>query len=90
MSRALPLVRIDEKFLYYTNIVERMNNNHFYYDFGPIRINLHSLINSSRAHVVEWKNTLGTILTEKTLSNLETAQIYITVCVRNSNKVLTF
>lgn len=79
VNRGLPLVHIDEKFLFYTNIVERMNSNRYYHDFGPIRINLHALMRSSCAHVVEWKNTLGNILTEKTLTNLHRTQKYVTV-----------
>lgn len=72
VSRGLPLVHIDEKFLFYTNIVERMDKIQQFHDIGPIRLNLHSLIGNIRAYAIDWKNTLGKILIEKTLNTLRT------------------
>lgn len=74
VSRGLPLVHIDEKFLFYTNIVERMDTIQAYHDIGPIRLNLHSLISNIRAYAVDWKNTLGEILIERTLKTLKSLQ----------------
>lgn len=71
VNHGLPLVRIDEKFLFYTNIVDRMDATQQHHDVGPIRINLGALINSVRAHAIEWKNTLGRILTDKTKANIK-------------------
>lgn len=70
VSRGLPLVHIDEKFLFYTNIVERMDTIQPFHDIGPIRLNLYSLIGNIRAYAIDWKNTLGKILIEKTLNTL--------------------
>lgn len=79
VCRGLPLVHIDEKFLFYTNIVENMNTIRPYHDIGPIRVNLHSLIDSIRAYAVDWKNTLGEMLIEKTLKTLKLLQKRMTV-----------
>lgn len=79
VSRGLPLVHIDEKFLLYTNIVERMDTIQPFHDIGPIRLNLRSLIANIRAYAVDWKNTLGEILIEKTLKTLKTLQQYMMV-----------
>lgn len=81
VSRGLPLVHIDEKFLLYTNIVERMDTMQTFHDIGPIRLNLRSLIDSIRAYAVDWKNTLGEILIEKTLKTLKALQKHMMVCV---------
>lgn len=71
VSHGLPLVCVDEKFLFYTNIVDRMDATERHHDVGPIRINLGSLINSVRAHAIEWQNTLGKILTDETKANIK-------------------
>lgn len=42
-----------------------------HHDIGPIRINLDSLINSVRAHAIEWKNTLGKLLADETKTNIK-------------------
>lgn len=42
-----------------------------HHDIGPIRINLGSLINSVRGHAIEWKKTLGRILTDETKANIK-------------------
>lgn len=81
VSRGLPLVHIDEKFLFYTNIVECMDTIQPLHDIGPVRLNLNALIDSIRSYAVDWKNTLGEILIEKTLKTLKTLQKRMTVRV---------
>lgn len=71
VSCGLPLVRIDEKFLFYTNIVDYMHATKRHHDVGPVRIKLDSLINSVRDHAVSWKYTLGRILADETKTNIE-------------------
>lgn len=71
VSSGLPLVRVEEKFLFYTNIVDCMDATKRHHDIGPIRINLDSLINSVRAHAIEWKNTLGKLLSDETKTNIK-------------------
>lgn len=90
VSRDQPLGHIDEKFLLYTNIVERMDTMQRFHDIGTIRLNLHTLIDGIRAYAVDWKNTLGEILIEKTLKTLRILQqhmsvrkyicIYVSIC----------
>lgn len=70
ISRGLPLVKLDEKFLFYSNIVDQLQNTLPYHDIGPIRVNLQSLIESICEHAIDWKNTLGQILAERTLGNI--------------------
>lgn len=79
VSRDQPLGQIDEKFLLYTNIVERMDTMQRFHDIGTIRLNLHTLIDGIRAYAVDWKNTLGEILIEKTLKTLKILQQHMSV-----------
>lgn len=79
VSRDQPLGHIDEKFLLYTNIVERMDTMRRFHDIGTIRLNLYTLIDSIRAYAVDWKNTLGEILIEKTLKTLKILQHHMSV-----------
>lgn len=80
VNRGLPLVYIDEKFLFYTNIVDSMDTIEVYHDIGPIRINLQSLIRQIRSYALDWKSTLGDILMKRTLLILRALQKHITVC----------
>lgn len=79
VSRDQPLSHIDEKFLLYTNIVERMDAMQRFHDIGTIRLNLHTLIDGIRTYAVDWKNTLGEILIEKTLKTLKILQQHMSV-----------
>lgn len=51
-----------------------------YYDIKSIRINLQPLIKSITNHAVEWRNTLGNILADKTRTNMMEIKDYIKVC----------
>lgn len=79
ISRGLPLVKLDEKFLFYTDIVERLQKTQPYHDIGPIRVNLQSLIDSICEHAIDWKNTLGHILAEKTMRRVLELRDYMQV-----------
>lgn len=79
MNSELPVVDIDEQFLYYTHIIDNMDSIQRYCDVGPIRINLHSLINQIRDLALEWKDTLGEVLLKKVQSNLKNLKTYIIV-----------
>lgn len=81
VNRGLPLVHIDEKFLFYTNIVEHMDTIQSFHDIGPIRLNLYAIIDSIRGYAIDWKNTLGEILIVKTLKTLKTLHIRMMVCI---------
>lgn len=88
VSRGLPLVHIDEKLLFYTNIVERMDSIQPFHDVGPIRVNLRLLIDSIRSYAIEWKNTLGQLLIEKTVNTLRSLQTHMTVWVQRFSNSL--
>lgn len=66
LSQNLPLVRLDEKFIFYTQIVNDLERTRPYHDIKSIRINLQPLIKSIIDHAVEWRNTLGNILADRT------------------------
>ncbi|XP_062558011.1 dynein axonemal heavy chain 10 isoform X2 [Armigeres subalbatus] len=66
LSKNLPLVRLDEKFIFYTQIVNDLERHRPYHDIKSIRINLQPLIKSVIDHAVEWRNTLGNILANRT------------------------
>ncbi|XP_055618804.1 dynein axonemal heavy chain 10 isoform X2 [Toxorhynchites rutilus septentrionalis] len=66
LSQNLPLVQLDEKFIYYTQIVTDLERQRPYHDIKSIRINLQPLIRSIIDHAVEWRNTLGNILANRT------------------------
>ncbi|XP_058811885.1 dynein axonemal heavy chain 10 isoform X1 [Topomyia yanbarensis] len=66
LSQNLPLVRLDEKFIFYTQIVNDLERHRPYHDLKSIRINLQPLIKSIIDHAVEWRNTLGNILAART------------------------
>lgn len=70
VSKNLPLVKLDEKFLYYTQIYEDLKKHKPYFDVRGIRINLRPLIDSINEHAIEWRNTLGNILAERTRQNM--------------------
>lgn len=66
----MPLAQTDEKFIFYTEIVNDLEQLKPYYDVKSIRINLQPLIKSITNHAVEWRNTLGNILQEKTRNSM--------------------
>jgi dynein heavy chain len=66
LSKGIRLVRLDEKFIFYTDIINDLENVKPYYDIKSIRINLQPLIQAIIEHAVEWRNTLGNMLSEKT------------------------
>lgn len=79
VNRNLPLVKLDEKFLYYTQIVEDLHKMKTYENIKGIRINLHPLIDSICDHATDWRNTLGRTLAERTYQNLISLKDHIQV-----------
>jgi dynein heavy chain len=66
LNRRVPLVRLDEKFIFFTQIINDLESVKPYYDIKSIRINLQPLIRAIIEHAVEWRNTLGNFLSERT------------------------
>lgn len=79
-QKSVPLAETDEKFIFYTQIVNDLEQQKPYYDIKSIRINLQPLIKSITNHAVEWRNTLGNILADKTRTNMMEIKDYIKVC----------
>ncbi|XP_055585528.1 dynein axonemal heavy chain 10-like [Uranotaenia lowii] len=66
LSQNLTLVRLDEKFIFYTQIVNDLERHSAHHDIKSVRINLQPLIRAIIDHAVEWRNTLGHILANRT------------------------
>lgn len=66
LNRGIPLVRLDEKFIFFTQIINDLENVKPYYDIKSIRINLRPLIHAIIEHAVDWRNTLGNMLSDRT------------------------
>jgi dynein heavy chain, axonemal len=73
------LVRIDENFIFYTQIVNDLEKHKTYYDIKSIRLNLKPLIKSIVDHAIEWRNMLGMKLAEKTRNNMVDLKDHIQV-----------
>lgn len=79
ISRGLPLVKLDEKFLFYTQIIDDLKKSKPYFDISSIRINLQPLIDGICEHAIEWKNTLGRIVADRTTQNIMNLRNHIKV-----------
>lgn len=66
LNRGIPLMRLDEKFIFFTQIINDLENVKPYYDIKSIRINLRPLIHAIISHSVDWRNTLGNMLSDRT------------------------
>ncbi|CRL07346.1 CLUMA_CG020322, isoform A [Clunio marinus] len=66
LNRGISLVRLDEKFIFFTQIINDLENVKPYHDMKSIRINLRPLIHAIIEHAVEWRNTLGNMLSDRT------------------------
>lgn len=75
LNRGIPLVRLDEKFIFFTQIINDLENVKPYFDIKSIRINLRPLIRAIIEHAVEWRNTLGNMLSDRTSLEMVTMNI---------------
>uniref|UniRef100_A0A182K9N1 Dynein heavy chain linker domain-containing protein n=1 Tax=Anopheles christyi TaxID=43041 RepID=A0A182K9N1_9DIPT len=66
LNQNVSLAQLDEKFIYYTQIVNELERHKPFHDIKSIRVNLKPLIRGIVDHAVEWRNTLGNILAERT------------------------
>ncbi|XP_058060896.1 dynein axonemal heavy chain 10 [Anopheles bellator] len=66
LNQNVSLAQLDEKFIYYTQIVNELERHKPFHDIKSIRVNLRPLIKGIVDHAVEWRNTLGNILAERT------------------------
>ena len=70
LNRGIPLAKLDEKFIFFTQIINDLENVKPYYDIKSIRINLQPLLQAIIEHAVEWRNTLGNMLSDRTSTEM--------------------
>lgn len=70
VGRNASLARLDEKFLFYSQLVSELRLARPYQDLRGMRINLQPLIDAICEHAIDWSTTLGRILNERTYANL--------------------
>lgn len=67
LNRGVLLVRLDEKFIFFTQIINDLESiKPYYHDIKSIRINLRPLLQAIIEHAVDWRNTLGNMLSDRT------------------------
>lgn len=81
VNRGVPLVKLDEKFTFYANVIEELHQSPTYKDVQCIRINLKPLLNIISEHAAQWRNTLGDLLASKTRSNMTLMRQEIAVSI---------
>lgn len=65
-----PLVKYDEKFIFYHDIIKQLTGEKDYVDIGPLRLNKRPLLNQICEHADQWKKMLGEKLTIKTRDDM--------------------
>lgn len=81
LSKHLPLMKIDEKFLFYEQIVDKLQATKPHHSIKAIRVNLKPLIQTICQHAIEWRKTLGSILAERTNREMNVLRDHITVLI---------
>lgn len=92
LNRRIPLVRLDEKFIFFTQIINDLESAKPYYDIKSIRINLQPLIRAIIEHAVEWRNTLGNMLSDRTSVEMVTmnAEFKVNIFTRCNSSFIRF
>lgn len=81
VSRGVTLVQLDEKFTFYANIMDELQQLPTYYDIQCIRINLKPLMDTICQHAQQWRTLLGEKLAERTTANTDIMRLEIKVCI---------
>lgn len=81
MNRGVPLVQLDEKFTFYANIMNELQQLPTYYDVQCIRINLKPLLDTICQHAQQWRTKLGEKLAERTIVNMDKMRFEIKVSI---------
>lgn len=58
--------KYDEKFFFFEDIIQDLENHVKYVDLGSIRVNLRPIIKQIQEHAQDWINTLGRCVCTKT------------------------
>nr|XP_034180267.1 dynein heavy chain 10, axonemal [Osmia lignaria] len=64
------LFHYNEKFTFYDNILDEVNEMETRHDLYCIRLNLDPLLSGMKQHANEWKQVLGTFLLEETIKGM--------------------
>lgn len=79
VNRGVPLVQLDEKFTFYANIMDELQQLPTFYDVQCIRINLKPLLDTICQHAQQWCTKLGEKLAERTIANMDQMRFKIKV-----------
>lgn len=79
VERQVTLVEIDEKFTFYSSIVETLDQMRKYHDVRCVRINLSPLLESIKQHAKQWCTILGEELLQHVIDNMRTMRNEIKV-----------
>ncbi|KAH8257767.1 hypothetical protein KR038_000855 [Drosophila bunnanda] len=86
VEKQVTLVEIDEKFTFYSSIVETLATLPKYQDVKCVRINLQPLLDSITLHAKEWCTTLGEELLHHVNDNMKAMRNEIKTLSLNLNK----
>uniref|UniRef100_A0A1A9X2M2 Uncharacterized protein n=1 Tax=Glossina brevipalpis TaxID=37001 RepID=A0A1A9X2M2_9MUSC len=86
VDRGVPLVQLDEKFAFYANIIEELQQLPTTFNIQCIRLNLKPLLDSICQHAQEWCTTLGEKLAAKNVKNIDKMRLEIKELSTNLNR----
>ncbi|KAH8295402.1 hypothetical protein KR018_010894 [Drosophila ironensis] len=86
VEKQVTLVEIDEKFTFYSSIVDTLDNMTKYQDIKCVRINLQTLLDSISVHAKEWCTILGEELLRHVNDNMRAMRNEIKSLSLNLNK----
>ncbi|CAG9821168.1 unnamed protein product [Phaedon cochleariae] len=69
----------DEKFMFYNDIINNINEYRVLVDVGSIQLNLRPLLNTIIQHCLEWKTTLGNLIDSNTKLKMDEMRARIDV-----------
>ncbi|XP_030371764.1 dynein heavy chain 10, axonemal [Scaptodrosophila lebanonensis] len=86
VERQVTLIEIDEKFTFYSSIIDTLSSMRPYHDVCCIRINLQPLLDSIKEHAQEWCTKLGEELSRHVNDNMKAMRSEIKTLSLNLNK----
>jgi len=73
--------RYDDKLIFYTSVIERMNGTPPHHPVNCVQLCLGSLLHGIKSHAKEWLTIFGNMLQELAKSRLLSAIAYVKVCL---------
>ncbi|CAG9136916.1 unnamed protein product [Plutella xylostella] len=65
------ITKYDEKFFFFEDIIEDLNEHVKFVDIGAVRVNLREIIKQIQGHALEWKTILGECIVNKTRASMQ-------------------